>query len=79
MLTGELFYAVKEQMDASRASLAEARRNTATLTERVQNLQTELTESELRREEVESELKSAQEVRDKQIARDARPPAGLPI
>uniref|UniRef100_A0A3P9BZZ5 Ciliary rootlet coiled-coil, rootletin n=1 Tax=Maylandia zebra TaxID=106582 RepID=A0A3P9BZZ5_9CICH len=57
----KLFYAVKEQMDASRASLAEARRNTATLTERVQSLQTELTESELRREEVESELKSAQE------------------
>lgn len=66
-------------MDASRASLAEARRNTATLTERVQSLQTELTESELRREEVESELKSAQEVRDKQIARDTCPPAGLPI
>lgn len=66
-------------MDASRASLAEARRNTANLTERVQSLQSELTESELRREEVESELKSAQEVRDKQIPRDTRPPAGLPI
>lgn len=49
-------------MDASRASLAEAKRNTATLTERVQSLQSELTQSELRRDQLEAELNNTQEV-----------------
>lgn len=36
----------------------------AALTERVQNLQSELSQSELRREELEAELSSTQEVRE---------------
>lgn len=49
-------------MDETRASLAEAKRNMAILTERVQNLQSELSKSELQREELEAELSSTQEV-----------------
>lgn len=49
-------------MDEVRASFAEARRNLAALTERVQSLQSELSQSELRREELEVELNNAQEV-----------------
>lgn len=51
-------------MDEARASLVEGKRNMVTLTERVQNLQSELDQSELRREEVEAELNNTQEVRE---------------
>ena len=51
-------------MDEVRASLLEGKRNLVTLTERVQNLQSELDQSELRREEVEAELNNTQEVRE---------------
>ncbi len=50
-------------MDEARASVVEGKRNMATLTESVQNLQSELKQSELRREELEAELSNAQEVR----------------
>lgn len=49
-------------MDETRASLAEGKRNMVTLTERVQSLQSELDQSELRREEVEAELNNTKEV-----------------
>ncbi len=51
-------------MDESRASVVEGKRSTAALTERVQSLQSELNESELRREELETELNNTQEVRE---------------
>lgn len=54
---------LKERMDEVRASSAEARRNVATLTERMQNLQSDLNQSELRREELEAELNNTQEVK----------------
>lgn len=44
-------------------SAAEARRNMAALSERVQSLQSELNHSELRREELQTELTNTQEVR----------------
>lgn len=50
-------------MDEARASLMEGKRNTATLTEHVQTLQSELNQSELRREELEAELNNTKEVR----------------
>lgn len=50
-------------MDEARASLVEGKRNMATLTERVQRLQGELSESELGREQLEAELNNTQEVR----------------
>lgn len=49
-------------MDGARASLAEGKRGMVALTERVQSLQTELTQSELRRGELEAELAHTQEV-----------------
>lgn len=52
-------------MDDARASAGEARRNVAALTERVQSLQSELDQSELRREELEAELTNTQEVRSR--------------
>lgn len=58
-----LLYTNKDQMDEARASVGEGRRNMAALTERVQSLQSELNQSELRREELEAELNSTQEVR----------------
>ena len=51
-------------MDETRASMVEGKRNMAALTERVQSLQSELNQSELRREELETELSNAQEVRE---------------
>lgn len=51
-------------MDEARASLVEGKRNTATLTERVQSLESELNQSELRRGELEAELNNTQEVRE---------------
>lgn len=49
-------------MDEVRASSSETRRSMVTLTERLQSLQTELSQSELRREELEVELSNSQEV-----------------
>lgn len=49
-------------MDEVRASSSETRRSMVTLTERLQSLQTELSQSELRREELEVELSNTQEV-----------------
>lgn len=49
-------------MDEARASLAEGKRNMAVLTERVQSLESDLNQSELRREELEAELNNTQEV-----------------
>lgn len=51
-------------MDEARASLVEGKRNIATLTERVQSLESDLNQSELRREELEAELNNTQEVRE---------------
>lgn len=53
----------KDQLDEARVSAAEARRNMAALSERVQSLQSELNHSELRREELQTELSNTQEVR----------------
>lgn len=50
-------------MDEARSSLTEAKRSMAALTERVQSLQGELSQSELRREELEAELNNTLEVR----------------
>lgn len=52
-------------MDEARASLVEGKKNMAALTERVQSLQSELNQSELRREDLEAELDKTQEVREK--------------
>ena len=52
-------------MDEARASLAEAKRNMTTLSERVQSLESELKQSELQREQLEAELNNAQEVRQR--------------
>lgn len=53
----------KDQLDEARVSAAEARRNMAAVSERVQSLQSELNHSELRREELQTELTNTQEVR----------------
>uniref|UniRef100_A0A8C7GH56 Ciliary rootlet coiled-coil, rootletin n=1 Tax=Oncorhynchus kisutch TaxID=8019 RepID=A0A8C7GH56_ONCKI len=53
---------LQERVDVARASLAEGKRGMVALTERVQSLQTELTQSELRRGELEAELAHTQEV-----------------
>lgn len=58
-----LLCAYKDQLDEARASVGEGRRNMAALTERLQSLQSELNLSELRREELKSELNSTQEVK----------------
>jgi len=50
-------------MDDARASLVEGKRNMVVLTERAQSLQSELDQSELKREEVEAELNNTQEVK----------------
>lgn len=50
-------------MDEARASAADARRTAAALAERVESLQGDLNHSELRREELETELTNTQEVR----------------
>lgn len=55
--------ATKERMEEARASLAEAKRNMAALTEHAQTLQSELNDSELRREELEAELSNTKEVK----------------
>lgn len=52
-------------MDEARASLVEGKKNMSALTERVQSLQSELNQSELRREDLEAELDKTQEVREK--------------
>lgn len=49
-------------MDETRASLVEGKRNIATTTEHVQSLQSELHQSEMRREELEAELSNTREV-----------------
>lgn len=51
------------QADEARASAAEARRMATALSERVESLQSDLNHSELRREELETELTNTQEVR----------------
>ena len=53
-------------MDEVQVSLMEGKRNIATLTERVQSLQCELNQSELRREELEAELNNTQEVKERE-------------
>lgn len=56
-------FVIKERMDEARASLTEVKRNVATLTERVQSLQGELNQSEMRGQELEAELSNTQEVK----------------
>lgn len=63
MFIWRLILVIKERMDEARASLAEVKRNMATLTEHVQSLQSELNQSELRRQELEAELNNTQEVK----------------
>lgn len=53
---------VQERVDSMRASLSEGKHAVETLTERMQNLQAELTQSQLRRQELETELADTQEV-----------------
>lgn len=53
-------------MDGARASLTDGKRGMTTLTERVQSLQSELTQSDLRRGELEAELAHTQEVRGRE-------------
>lgn len=50
-------------MDEARAAALEGRRSMGSVTERVQSLQSEMNQSELRREELEAELTNTQEVR----------------
>lgn len=52
----------KEQLEEARASAAEAKKSSASISERIQGLQAELSQSERRREELETELKNTQEV-----------------
>lgn len=52
-------------MDEARTLAADARRTAAALSERVESLQSDLNHSELRREELETELTNTQEVRKK--------------
>lgn len=61
---------VQERVDGLRASMSDGKRNIGVLTERVQTLQSELTQSQLRRSELEAELHNTQEVRSN------RPKAG---
>ncbi len=49
-------------MDGLRASVSDGKRNISVLTERVQTLQSELTQSHLHRSELEAELHNTQEV-----------------
>lgn len=51
-------------MDEARAAALEGRRSMAAVTECVQSLQSEMNQSELRREELEAELTNTQEVRE---------------
>ena len=53
-------------MDGARASLTDGKRGMTALTERIQSLQTELTQSDLRRGELEAELAHTQEVRGRE-------------
>lgn len=53
-------------MDEARTSAADARRTAAALSERAESLQSDLNHSELRREELETELTNTQEVRTPQ-------------
>lgn len=52
----------QERIDESRSSLSEARRNMATINERMHSLQSELHQSQLQREQVEAEVTKSQEV-----------------
>lgn len=54
----------KEQLDEARASAADVRKSLAAVTERVQSLQSEWNQSELRQQELEAELSNTQEVRE---------------
>lgn len=53
---------VQERVDELRAALSEGKLAVASLTDRVQTLQSELTLSQQRREELETELNNTQEV-----------------
>lgn len=59
------FCANKEQLDEARASAADMRKSLAAVTERVQSLQSEWNQSELRQQELEAELSNTQEVRER--------------
>lgn len=54
----------KDQLEEARASAAEGKRSSASISERIQSLQGELSQSERRREELEAELKNTQEVKE---------------
>lgn len=58
------FWTNKEQLEEARASAAEGKRSSASVSERIQSLQVELGQSERRREELEVELKNTQEVQE---------------
>lgn len=55
----------QERVDGLRASASDGKRNIAALTERVQTLQSELSQSQLRRSELETELHNTQEVSER--------------
>lgn len=55
----------QERVDGLRASSSDGKRNIAALTERVQTLQSELSQSQLRRSELETELHNTQEVSER--------------
>ncbi|CAF94804.1 unnamed protein product, partial [Tetraodon nigroviridis] len=52
----------KDQLEEARASAAEGKRSSASISERIQSLQGELSQSERRREELEVELRNTQEL-----------------
>lgn len=58
-----LIFTSKEKTEEARTSVSEGKRNITGLTEHVERLQSELNQSELRREELETELSNCQEVR----------------
>lgn len=54
----------QERADEFRSSMSDGKRNITSLMERVQTLQSELSQSQLRRSEIETELCNTQEVRE---------------
>lgn len=64
MNSWSVFCTNKEQLEEARASAAEGKRSSASISERIQSLQGELSQSERRREELEAELKNTQEVKE---------------
>lgn len=57
------FWTNKEQLEEARTSAAEGKRSSTSISERIQSLQVELSQSERRREELEAELRNTQEVK----------------